>query len=158
VKIVISLCVLFHVSEPFIQRRTYEDELMWESVLLVSFFSKNTINSFERYSTEILIFKIFYSNVDSLFKSNEFIRGFNITCFVCFSLLLFKKNNTNSFVSDLAQNIHLQDILFYVCLFFRKNEYTRGFNITFLEYYLITPKINKLVKLLFAIIYIHNKV
>jgi hypothetical protein len=28
VKIVISLCVLFHVSEPFIQRRTYEDELM----------------------------------------------------------------------------------------------------------------------------------
>jgi hypothetical protein len=42
--------------------------------------------------------------------------------------------------------------------FFRKNEYTRGFNITFLEYYLITPKINKLVKLLFAIIYIHDKV
>jgi hypothetical protein len=42
--------------------------------------------------------------------------------------------------------------------FFRKNEYTRGFNITFFENYLITPKINKLLKLLFAIIYIRNKV
>jgi hypothetical protein len=96
--------------------------------------------------------------VDSLFKSKEYTRGFNITCFGCFSLFLFKKNNSNSFVSDLAQNIHLQNILFYVCLFFRKNEYTRGFNINFIEYYLITPKINKLVKLLFAIISIRNKV
>jgi hypothetical protein len=131
---------------------------MWESVLLVSFFSKNTINSFWKIFNWNINFKDILFHVDSLFKSNEYTRGFNIMCFACFSLVLFKKNNTNSFVSDLAQNIHLQDILFYVCLFFRKNEYTRGFNITFLEYSLITPKINKLVKLLFAIIYIHNKV
>jgi hypothetical protein len=63
---------------------------------------------------------------------------------VFFSFLLFTKNNINSFASDLAQNIHLQNILFYVYLFFNKNEYTRDFNITFFQHFLISPLVNNL--------------
>jgi hypothetical protein len=83
-------------------------------------FSKNTINSFERDSTKIFAPKTFYSMLSYFLKATS-ILGVLILRFVCFSFLLFTKNNINSFASDLAQNIHIQDILFYVYLFFNKN-------------------------------------
>lgn len=60
-----------------------------------------------------------------------------VELFFCVSCVFFicinYQNNINSFASDLTQNIHLQIILFYVYLFFNKNEYTRDFNLTFCQ-------------------------